>query len=144
MTKIVRETLKTIPGLARRYFFRRPAKHIKQPVITTVAGLYSIRGDIVLYRWRTGARISGTGCTLPNGKTHRIHKTANPENNPFVSEPNAMKTIYSLGNRKIQEWPSTPKPDNVWVTEHANGRRRTDLIKAGAELRWEPLPTGKN
>ena len=84
--------------------------------------------------------------TLPNGKTHRINKDGSiPADNPFVNTPNAIKSIYSFGNRNIQGIAIHPVTDEVWATEHGPmGGDELNLIKAGKNYGWPEISYGIN
>jgi aldose sugar dehydrogenase len=84
--------------------------------------------------------------TLPNGKVHRIHKDGKiPADNPYVSEPKAMKSLYSLGNRNIQGMAIHPETGELWTTEHGPmGGDEVNLIKPGKNYGWETITYGIN
>ncbi|MCY1720646.1 PQQ-dependent sugar dehydrogenase [Prolixibacteraceae bacterium Z1-6] len=93
-----------------------------------------------------GAGYQAQDVTLPNGKVHRIHKDGSiPENNPFMAEENAMKSLYSLGNRNIQGMAIHPETGQLWATEHGPmGGDELNLILAGKNYGWETITYGKN
>ena len=84
--------------------------------------------------------------TRPNGKVHRINKDGSiPDSNPFVNEKNAMKSLFSLGNRNIQGMAIHPKTGQLWVTEHGPmGGDELNLIKAGKNYGWPVITYGLN
>ncbi len=93
-----------------------------------------------------GAGYQAQDFTLPNGKVHRINRDGSiPESNPFVNENNAMKSLYSLGNRNIQGMAIHPETGKLWVTEHGPmGGDELNLIEAGKNYGWETITYGKN
>lgn len=93
-----------------------------------------------------GAGYQAQDFTLPNGKVHRIHKDGSiPENNPFLDEETAMKSLYSLGNRNIQGMAVHPETGQLWTTEHGPmGGDELNLIRAGRNYGWETITYGKN
>lgn len=147
MTKIVRGKIENNTWISEEVLFEAPAKtyqttrhHYGCRIVFDPWGyLYFTVGD-------RGAGFQAQDVTLPNGKTHRIHKDGRiPENNPFVSEPNAMKSIYSLGNRNIQGMAIHPETGQLWVTEHGPmGGDELNLIKSGLNYGWETITYGKN
>jgi len=147
MTKIVRGKIENNTWISEEVLFQAPGKtyqttrhHYGCRIVFDPWGyLYFTVGD-------RGAGFQAQDVTLPNGKTHRIHKDGRiPENNPFVSEPNAMKSIYSLGNRNIQRMAIHPETGQLWVTEHGPmGGDELNLIKAGLNYGWETITYGKN
>lgn len=84
--------------------------------------------------------------TLPNGKVHRIFPDGRvPADNPFFKEKNAMKTLYSLGNRNIQGMAIHPETGELWVTEHGPmGGDELNRIEAGRNYGWPVITYGRN
>lgn len=84
--------------------------------------------------------------TRPNGKVHRIHKDGRiPESNPFMDEKDAMKSIFSLGNRNIQGMAIHPVTGQLWATEHGPmGGDELNLIEAGKNYGWPVITYGLN
>lgn len=84
--------------------------------------------------------------TRPNGKVHRINKDGSiPETNPFVNEKDAIKSIYSLGNRNIQGMAIHPETDELWATEHGPmGGDELNLIQSGKNYGWPVITYGIN
>jgi aldose sugar dehydrogenase len=93
-----------------------------------------------------GAGYQAQDFTLPNGKVHRIHKDGSiPENNPYLYDDSAMKSLYSLGNRNIQGMAIHPETGQLWTTEHGPmGGDELNLIKAGKNYGWETITYGRN
>lgn len=93
-----------------------------------------------------GAGYMAQDYTLPNGKTHRIHKDGSiPENNPYVREEGAMKSLFSLGNRNIQGMAIHPVSGQLWTTEHGPmGGDELNLIESGKNYGWETITYGRN
>lgn len=84
--------------------------------------------------------------TRPNGKTHRINKDGSvPTDNPFYNEPDAIKSIYSYGNRNIQGMAIHPVTGELWATEHGPmGGDELNLIKSGKNYGWPEISYGIN
>ncbi|MDX8337624.1 PQQ-dependent sugar dehydrogenase [Draconibacterium sp. IB214405] len=93
-----------------------------------------------------GAGYQAQDFTLPNGKVHRINKDGSiPEDNPFVDEEGAVKSLFSLGNRNIQGMAIHPTTGELWVTEHGPmGGDELNLIEWGKNYGWETITYGKN
>jgi len=93
-----------------------------------------------------GAGYQAQDVSLPNGKTHRIHKDGTiPTDNPFLGDEKAMKSIFSYGNRNIQGMAIHPKTGQLWTTEHGPmGGDELNLIQAGKNYGWETITYGKN
>jgi glucose/arabinose dehydrogenase len=84
--------------------------------------------------------------TLPNGKVHRINKDGSiPDSNPYLENNEAMKSLYSLGNRNIQGMAIHPQTGELWATEHGPmGGDELNLIKAGNNYGWPVITYGLN
>ena len=93
-----------------------------------------------------GAGYQAQDLSLPNGKTHRIHKDGTiPSDNPFLNNEEAMKSIFSFGNRNIQGMAIHPTTGQLWATEHGPmGGDELNLIKGGNNYGWETITYGKN
>jgi glucose/arabinose dehydrogenase len=93
-----------------------------------------------------GAGFQAQDNSLPNGKVHRINKDGSiPADNPFGSDPKAMKSLYSLGNRNIQGMAIHPVTGELWTTEHGPmGGDELNLIKPGKNYGWETITYGIN
>ncbi len=93
-----------------------------------------------------GAGYQAQDYSLPNGKVHRIHKDGSiPEDNPFLYDNSAMKSVFSLGNRNIQGMAIHPKTGKLWTTEHGPmGGDELNLIEAGKNYGWETITYGRN
>jgi len=147
MTKIVRGKIENNTWTSEQVLFEAPHEmyrttrhHYGCRIVFDKAGyLYFAIGD-------RGAGFQAQDNTLPNGKVHRIHKDGKiPADNPFISDPKAMKSLYSLGNRNIQGMAIHPETDELWTTEHGPmGGDEVNLIKAGKNYGWETITYGIN
>ncbi len=93
-----------------------------------------------------GAGYQAQDFTLPNGKTHRIHKDGSiPKDNPWVVEENSIPSLFSLGNRNIQGMAIHPETGQLWVTEHGPmGGDELNRIEWGKNYGWETITYGTN
>lgn len=84
--------------------------------------------------------------TKPNGKIHRINRDGSiPKDNPFISKPNAIKSIYTFGNRNPQGLSVHPITGKVWETEHGpKGGDELNLIQKAANYGWPEVTFGIN
>ena len=82
----------------------------------------------------------------PNGKTHRIlHDGRIPPDNPFVDEPDAFPSIWTIGNRNAQGLALDPSTGNLWETEHGpRGGDELNLLHRGADYGWPFVTFGMN
>ena len=81
-----------------------------------------------------------------NGKIHRIYDDGSiPEDNPFVSTPDAMPSIYSYGHRNPQGTAINPETGELWITEHGpRGGDELNLIEPGLNYGWPVISYGIN
>ncbi len=93
-----------------------------------------------------GAGYQAQDFSLPNGKVHRIHKDGTiPQDNPYLYDDKAMKSLFSLGNRNIQGMAIHPTTGKLWTTEHGPmGGDELNLIEAGRNYGWETVTYGRN
>lgn len=77
----------------------------------------------------------------PNGKIHRIHRDGSiPQDNPFVDQTDAIKSIFSYGNRNPQGLAIHPVTDELWAAEHGpRGGDELNLIKSGNNYGWPEI-----
>ncbi|MCU0459666.1 MAG: PQQ-dependent sugar dehydrogenase [Bacteroidales bacterium] len=81
-----------------------------------------------------------------NGKIHRLNDDGSiPADNPFVSTPGALPSIYSYGHRNPQGTCIDPLTGEVWVSEHGpRGGDELNLIKPGLNYGWPVISYGIN
>jgi glucose/arabinose dehydrogenase len=93
-----------------------------------------------------GAQDQAQDITLPNGKVHRIMKNGDiPRDNPFVTDPKAIPSIYSFGNRNPQGLAVHPVTGQLWATEHGPfGGDELNLILGGKNYGWPVITYGRN
>jgi len=147
MTRLVRGKIENNTWTNQQVIFEAPHKtyqttrhHYGCRIVFDPWGyLYFAIGD-------RGRGFQAQDFTLPNGKVHRIHKNGQiPENNPFLYDNEAMKSLYSLGNRNIQGMAIHPETGELWTTEHGPmGGDELNLIEAGKNYGWETITYGKN
>lgn len=83
--------------------------------------------------------------SLPNGKVHRVWDDgAVPDDNPFASDPGALKTVWSYGHRNPQGL--TFGLDGVlWDTEHGpRGGDELNIIEPANNYGWPVICFGIN
>lgn len=147
MTKIVRGKIENNTWTNEEVLFEAPHEtyrttrhHYGCRIVFDPQGhLYFAIGD-------RGAGSQAQDNSLPNGKVHRIQKDGKiPADNPFISDPKAMKSLYSLGNRNIQGMAIHPETGELWTTEHGPmGGDELNLIKPGKNYGWETITYGIN
>ncbi|MEN0047652.1 MAG: PQQ-dependent sugar dehydrogenase [Bacteroidota bacterium] len=80
------------------------------------------------------------------GKIHRIHDDGSiPEDNPFVNNKNAQKSIYSYGHRNPQGVAMNPANGQIWAHEHGpKGGDEVNKIEAANNYGWPVISYGIN
>src|SRR5690606_23062272 len=84
--------------------------------------------------------------TRDGGKVYRLNDDGTiPGDNPFLSEPNAKKAIYSYGHRNPQGMVLHPETGEVWTHEHGpQGGDEINIVKKGANYGWPVISYGIN
>ena len=82
----------------------------------------------------------------PNGKIHRLHDDGSiPTNNPFIQEKNAIKSIWTYGNRNPQGLARHPVSSIIFETEHGpKGGDELNILSSGNNYGWPEITYGKN
>ena len=147
MTRIVRGKIENNTWISEELIFEAPPEtyntmrhHYGCRIVFDPWGyLYFAVGD-------RGRGFQAQDFTLPNGKVHRIQKDGRiPENNPYLYDETAMKSLFTLGNRNIQGMAVHPETGQLWVTEHGPmGGDELNLIMAGKNYGWETITYGRN
>lgn len=80
------------------------------------------------------------------GKIYRLNDDGSiPKDNPFVTNANAKKAIYSYGHRNPQGMAVHPKTGNIWVHEHGpRGGDEINIPAAGKNYGWPVISYGIN
>ncbi|WP_143959600.1 PQQ-dependent sugar dehydrogenase [Litoribacter populi] len=89
-----------------------------------------------------GTKPNAQDLTNSHGKIHRINLDGSiPDDNPFVNEPNAVKSIWTYGNRNPQGMIYDAENNRIWAHEHGpKGGDELNLIEKGKNYGW-PLVT---
>ena len=84
--------------------------------------------------------------TRDGGKIYRLNLDGSiPEDNPFVSNPNAKHAVFSDGHRNPQGMTVHPKTGAIWVNEHGpqGGDEINEIVK-GKNFGWPVITYGIN
>ena len=83
---------------------------------------------------------------FPNGKIHRLYDDGRiPEDNPFFNTPNAIKSIWTYGNRNPQGLAIHPVTLILYETEHGpKGGDELNILQSGKNYGWPEITYGKN
>jgi len=74
----------------------------------------------------------------PRGKIHRVNDDGSvPRDNPFVSRPGALPSIWTYGHRNPQGLAFDPRTGLLWETEHGpTGGDEVNVIEKGRNYGW--------
>jgi glucose/arabinose dehydrogenase len=147
MTRIVRGQIMGNQWINQQLIFEAP-----QDTYLTTRHHYGCRivfdhdGFLYFSIGERGAQDMAQDVTKPNGKVHRIMKNGDiPIDNPFVRNPDAIKSIYSFGNRNPQGLAIHPVSGELWATEHGPfGGDELNLILPGKNYGWPVITYGRN
>lgn len=145
MTAIARGRIKGGQWTDEQTIFRAPietyvatAHHFGNRLVFDGSGhLFFSIGD-------RGQMLDAQSVSLPNGKIHRIMDDGRiPEDNPFAKAPDAIKSVWSLGNRNAQGLAQHPVTGELWETEHGpRGGDELNLILPGRNYGWPVITHG--
>lgn len=81
-----------------------------------------------------------------NGKIHRLTDDGKiPADNPFVSNPKALASIFSYGHRNPQGLAMNPVTGEIWTHEHGpRGGDEINIVRAGLNYGWPVITFGIN
>ena len=82
----------------------------------------------------------------PNGKIHRLNADGSiPSDNPFFENNNAIKSIWTYGNRNPQGLAMLPASSILFETEHGpRGGDELNILSSGKNYGWPEITYGKN
>jgi glucose/arabinose dehydrogenase len=93
-----------------------------------------------------GSQNNAQNLTNSHGKVHRIKDDGTiPSDNPFVNSPNAIKSIWTYGNRNPQGMIYDQATNRIWSVEHGpQGGDELNLIEKGKNYGWPVITYGIN
>ncbi len=147
MTKIIRGKIKDGVWTQQQTLFQaKPEHYIKTRFHYGSRITFDAFGHLYFSIGDRGKMDDAQNITRPNGKIHRIKRGGEiPDDNPFVSNPDAYGSIYSYGNRNAQGLIIHPDTGVLWETEHGpKGGDELNAIKAGVNYGWPVISYGRN
>lgn len=114
-------------------------RHFGSRVVMSRAGyLYLSVGD-------RGERDQAQNLGSHYGKILRLKQDGSvPDDNPFVSQPDAKPEIWSYGHRNIQGLTVHPRTGEIWAQEHGpRGGDEINRIKKGQNYGWPVVTHGR-
>lgn len=106
--------------------------------------LWDRAGHLFFTLGERGTPANAQNLGTPLGKIHRIHDDGSvPKDNPFVSTPGAVKTIWSYGHRNPQGLAWDPRTGVLWESEHGpRGGDEVNIIEKGHNYGWGVVTKG--
>ncbi len=91
-----------------------------------------------------GVLANGQDLSTPLGKIHRVRDDGSvPADNPFVSRPGAVPTIWSYGHRNPQGLAWDRRTGLLWESEHGpSGGDEINIIEKGKNYGWGAISMG--
>ena len=93
-----------------------------------------------------GNRNQAQSLNYPNGKIHRLNDDGSiPIDNPFINVKNAIKSIWTYGNRNPQGLAIHPISEVIFESEHGpRGGDELNILFSGNNYGWPEITYGKN
>ena len=93
-----------------------------------------------------GNRNQAQSLNYPNGKIHRLNDDGSiPMDNPFINVKNAIKSIWTYGNRNPQGLAIHPISEIIFESEHGpRGGDELNILFSGNNYGWPEITYGKN
>ena len=93
-----------------------------------------------------GNRNQAQSLNYPNGKIHRLNDDGSiPIDNPFINVKNAIKSIWTFGNRNPQGLAIHPISEIIFESEHGpRGGDELNILFSGNNYGWPEITYGKN
>ena len=93
-----------------------------------------------------GNRDQAQSLNYPNGKIHRLNDDGSiPMDNPFINVKNAIKSIWTYGNRNPQGLAIHPISEIIFESEHGpRGGDELNILFSGNNYGWPEITYGKN
>ena len=93
-----------------------------------------------------GERKEAQSLRTPNGKIHRLNDDGSiPGDNPFINQKEAIKSIWTYGNRNSQGLAINPESLIIYETEHGpKGGDELNILLRGNNYGWPEITYGKN
>lgn len=145
MTVIVRGQIHNGHWTAQEELFRAPPdRYYRSRIHFGCRFLFDAAGHLFFTIGDRGRPEDAQDLGSPCGKIHRILADGRvPADNPFVNQPGAWPTLWSLGNRHPQGLAFHPTSGKMWATEHGpTGGDELNRIERGHNYGWPVVSAG--
>jgi len=152
---------KPVPGggattIARFKLNGNTASEFQDLIITTPAWnggthygsriVFDNQGFLYFTNGERGSQDNAQNLSNSHGKIHRIKDDGTiPADNPFVNMPNAVKSIWTYGNRNPQGMIYDKVNNRIWEVEHGPmGGDELNLVEKSKNYGWPVITYGMN
>jgi glucose/arabinose dehydrogenase len=106
--------------------------------------IFDSQGHLFFTIGERGQMTNAQDLSNPLGKIHRVNDDGSvPKDNPFVSKPDAVPTIWSYGHRNPQGLTWDPVTGKLWESEHGpQGGDEINIIQPGHNYGWGVITMG--
>ncbi len=108
--------------------------------------VFDNQGFLYFTNGERGSQNNAQDLSNSHGKIHRIKDDGTiPTDNPFVNTPNAVKSIWTYGNRNPQGMIYDKLNNRIWEVEHGPmGGDELNLVEKGKNYGWPVITYGIN
>lgn len=108
--------------------------------------VFDNQGFLYFTNGERGSQDNAQNLSNSHGKIHRIKDDGTiPADNPFVNTPNAVKSIWTYGNRNPQGMIYDKVNNRIWEVEHGPmGGDELNLVEKGKNYGWPVITYGMN
>ncbi len=108
--------------------------------------VFDNQGFLYFTNGERGSQNNAQDLSNSHGKIHRIKDDGTiPTDNPFVNTPNAVKSIWTYGNRNPQGMIYDKLNNRIWEVEHGPmGGDELNLVEKGKNYGWPVITYGMN
>jgi glucose/arabinose dehydrogenase len=145
-TAIVRGRIRDNQWIDEEAIFNVPPKHHRSSGVHFGTRFVFKDGYLFFSIGDRGNQNSAQDPASPNGRIHRIYDDGRiPEDNPFVDQPDAYTSSWTLGNRNAQGLDAHPVTGDLWESEHGpRGGDEINHIRPGINYGWPEITYGMN
>ena len=146
LTAVVRGKIKDHQWMDQEWIYRPDPKFRSGSGVHFGTRFVFDKGYIYFVVGERGGMMESQDLKRPNGKIHRLHDDGRvPADNPFVSMPDAISSIWSYGHRNPQGLALDPRDGALYDTEHGpRGGDELNLIQPGRNYGWPVITYGMN
>jgi len=146
-TSIIRARLKNISLTDQKIIYKADDRFYDNSTVHYGTRIvFDDKGFLYFSIGDRGKRNQAQLLDYPNGKIHRLNADGSiPSDNPFFENNNAIKSIWTYGNRNPQGLAIHPSSSILFETEHGpRGGDELNILSSGKNYGWPEITYGKN